>query len=353
MPFCRCTRLTFWMIQAFVIWVSIAQTASAEDKAKVESRALEHEPLEKKLSYPGESLRNGIRNLIRHHEEAITANPESLEHHVGLVDAYVMLWCFGFVPRDEVLAKISSTADAAFALDDQDATAHYALGIANLCAWNWAEADKHLLAATQIAPDLAPAQHWYALYLASGGQHHEAMKLSRKAVSLDPSPGMQTGSAAVLYFGRKWQAMIRQMESTIKKSPDFAPAYDWLGMAYVQNKQFDKSIATYEKAVELSGGLAEIVAGLGHAYALGGEESKAREVLAHLQRMDEQWYVPPVQIAYVLVGLGEYDEAFRYLDRASREHSWELVFLRTEPWFDPIRNDPRFERIEATVNFLD
>ncbi len=303
------------------------------------------------LPYPGESLRDGIQQLARHYEQNVLANPQAVVDHVGMVDAYTMLWCFGFVPRDDVLPKIKHSARQAVLLDEQDAGARTALGIVKLSQWDWAAAERELSAAVRLDPHRASSHHWYALHLAARGLHPEAMQQSEQALLLDSSLGMQVGKASIHYFGRDWPGLIKQTQHAIKQDPTFAPAHDWLGMGYVQQQRFEESIATYERAVKLSGGLAEILAGLGHAYALGGERDKAISVLQKLQRLDKQWYVPPVQIAYVHVGLGEYDEAIQMLERAYEEHSWELVFLTVEPWFDPIRTDPRFVALTKKLNF--
>ena len=303
------------------------------------------------LSYPGKTLRDGLRNLADQRQHEIVIDPKSVDAQVGLVDAYTMLWCFGFTPRDEVLPKMRVAAEQAVQLDDQDAGARTALGIVKLSHWDWAGAEKELSSAVDLDPNRAQSRHWYALYLASRGKHAEAMEQSNQAVKLDPSVGMQVGKGSILYFGHDWEGLINQMQQTVKLDPNFAPAYDWLGMGYAQEKKFAESIATYKRGVVLSGGLAEILAGLGHAYAVAGEAEKARGVLANLNQFDERWYVPPVQIAYVHVGLGEYDEAMQLLNRAYREHSWELVFLQVEPWFDPIRSDPRFIALTKKMNF--
>ncbi len=303
------------------------------------------------LAYPGENLRDGILNLAKLHEAAASEDPNSVTHQVGICEAYTMHWCFGFAPRDEVLPKMKAASHLAIALDSNDAGARTAQGIVKLSEHNWSGAELDFATAVQLDPDRAQSQHWYALYLAAMGRHTEALVHSEKAVALDNSPGMQTGLGSILYFGRDWPRMIRDLTLTTKEHPNFAYAYDWLGMAYVQEERFDESIATYEKAVELSGGLAEIVAGLGHAYGLAGKEAEAREVLQKLLALDERWYVPPVQIAYVYVGLGEHENALRMLQRASTEHSWELVFLREEPWFDPLRDDSRFQALQASLNF--
>jgi tetratricopeptide (TPR) repeat protein len=303
------------------------------------------------MQYPGKTLRDGILNLARHYESTLKKDSDSVKLYLGVADAYTMYWCFGFAPRDEVLPKIQSAAQHALALDDQDASAHKAAGIVKLSQWDWASAEEELAAAVQLDPGRASPHHWYALYLAAMGRHQEAGKHSKLALEIDSSPGMQVGRASILYFARDWEGMIHRMNRTIQGHSEFAPAYDWLGMAYVQQERFDESIATYEKAVELSEGLAEILAGLGHAYGLAGKQEQARTVLNQLQELDARWYVPPVQIAYVHVGLGEHDEAIRMLERAVEEHSWELVFLREEPWFDPLRSDPRFQEIEAKLHF--
>jgi len=64
-----------------------------------------------------------------------------------------------------------------------------------------------------------------------------------------------------------------------------------------------------------------------------------------------RWYVPPVQIAFVYVGLGERDRAVELLEKAYKERSWELVFIREEPWFDDLRSDPRFVDLVRRMHF--
>jgi len=59
------------------------------------------------------------------------------------------------------------------------------------------------------------------------------------------------------------------------------------------------------------------------------------------------------QRAVALIALGRYDEAIGCLERAvARRAGWLPPFLRVDPWFDPLREDPRFrallERIDAT-----
>jgi hypothetical protein len=47
--------------------------------------------------------------------------------------------------------------------------------------------------------------------------------------------------------------------------------------------------------------------------------------------------------------LGAADEAFAALERAVEERSDVVAFLKVEPHWDPVRSDPRFERLLAHV----
>ena len=47
----------------------------------------------------------------------------------------------------------------------------------------------------------------------------------------------------------------------------------------------------------------------------------------------------------IYIGLGDKDKAFAALEQACDERSDYLVYLRSEPWADPLRSDPRFAKL--------
>jgi Tfp pilus assembly protein PilF len=301
--------------------------------------------------YPGRKFRAALDGGLALLTAATSEHPADASNFVALADTHIMRWCFGFVVHDEAIGPAEQAARQALVLDSQSAAAHTLLGVVAMSRWHWDTAESEFQRGIERDPTRAAAHHWYALYLAAMGRHGEALRASEQAVALDPSPGMRTGLGAVLYFGRDFPRMIREMRKTVSQVPDFAPGYDWLGMAYVQQRRFDESIAAYRQAVAHSQGLAEIVAGLGHAYARAGQEPAARKVLADLQSMSDRWHIPPVQRAYVHIGLGEHDQALRLLETAYHEKSWELAFMRVEPWFDDVCDQPRFKKIVERLDF--
>jgi len=305
-----------------------------------------------------------MREAVEYYAQAAQLDPLSAPAQVGLAEAYTMLWGFGFMSRQEALPKAEAAALKAVELDPKLADARTALGALKMSEWDWAGAEAEFKQALELAPDNALSRHWYALFLAAMGRHEEALAQSTRANELQPSsPGMMTGLGSILYFARADDRMIRVMEQTVKLDPKYAPGYDWLGMAYVQVGRFDESIEVYKKGLELAGGAAEVKAGLGHAYGVdimtglghaygvAGRRAEARQILRELRALARRKHVPPVDIAFVYLGLGEKERARELLEQAYRQRSWQVAFLRVEPWVDPLRSDPRFQDLLRRLNF--
>ena len=59
--------------------------------------------------------------------------------------------------------------------------------------------------------------------------------------------------------------------------------------------------------------------------------------------MSKRRYISPYLFAVVYVGLGDKDQAFAWLDKAYQDRSFWLIWLKFEPRFDSVRDDPRFQ----------
>ena len=303
------------------------------------------------LKYPGKKFRDFFDQEIEKSMQAVKKSPDNASAQAGLAEAYINSWCYGFLSRDESLPLAKSAAIKAIQLDQNSAMIHTILGIIKLTDWDWTGAKHELKLATVMDPTNYKSRHWYSLYLAAMGQHQQAILEAKIADSLDTPVGSKIGYGSILYFAHEFEQMAELLEKAILDEPEFASLYDWLGMAYVQLKQYDKSIEVYRKAADLSDGLAEIMAGLGHAYGMAGRNAEAREVLDDMLACAKRWYVPPVQIAFVALSLGEKDHTFELLERAYKERSWELIFIRTEPWFDELHSDSRFIDLLKRIGF--
>ena len=104
-----------------------------------------------------------------------------------------------------------------------------------------------------------------------------------------------------------------------------------------------------EKAVSLSPGSPAAIGVLIRAYAHAGRRSDALRLLAELKRRREAGYVPAGAFVNAYLGLGDNEQTFYWLEQAYKEQSNILQFLKSHPYFDPIRNDPRFADLVRRV----
>jgi hypothetical protein len=69
---------------------------------------------------------------------------------------------------------------------------------------------------------------------------------------------------------------------------------------------------------------------------------EALRLIDELKRRQQTSYVPAGALINPYLALGDYDQAFAWFERAYREHSNILKFLKVHPFFDPVRADSRF-----------
>jgi hypothetical protein len=100
-----------------------------------------------------------------------------------------------------------------------------------------------------------------------------------------------------------------------------------------------------EKALSASNRSPGIVGVLIRTYAHAGRRSDARRLLAELQERRKNGYVPAGAFVNAYLGLGKNEEALASLEQAYKEQSVILQFLKTHPYFDPLRRDPRFTEL--------
>jgi hypothetical protein len=84
-------------------------------------------------------------------------------------------------------------------------------------------------------------------------------------------------------------------------------------------------------------------------HAATGRREAARKELERLKLLSREQHVSPWHPAMIHLALGEYDPALDLLEQAYRDRDWRVRLLPVEPFFDPIRTNPRFAALAAKV----
>lgn len=284
-----------------------------------------------------------LKKAIEYFNEAIEKDPTYALAYSGLADCYVVLGIFGALPPNEVMLKAKMTSMKSMAIDDTLAEPHASLAyVRAFYEWDWSGAEREFERAIELQPNYAVAHHFYSFYLAAMGRLDEAIVEEKQAHELDPiSLIISTNIGMYLYYARQYDKAIERCRKTLRMDPTFFPAHIFIGLAYEQKGMYEEAVAELEKAISLSGGDLSL-AGLGHAYAVSGKRDEAQKLLNELNEQSQQRYVSPYYMAMISAGLGEHDQSFEWLDKACKDRSGWLVFIKVDPNLDGLRSDPRF-----------
>jgi hypothetical protein len=84
---------------------------------------------------------------------------------------------------------------------------------------------------------------------------------------------------------------------------------------------------------------------------MAGRPREAQAVLDEMEALSTQRFVTSYGVALVHAGLGQTDQAFRWLDKAFDERSHWLVWLRLDPRWKSLHDDPRFAALVSRMGY--
>ncbi|NYF90060.1 tetratricopeptide repeat protein [Tunturiibacter empetritectus] len=284
-----------------------------------------------------------LEQSIGDFEDAINKDPTFAPAYLGLAQAYSNLGTvFVGVSPAETRPRAMLFARKALAIDPGLVGAHVLLANVLQREWQWAEAETEYRRALQLNPNGANAHAGLALWLVCEGRREEAIEEVQRGQELDPIEVSGGNVSWILFQAHRYDEAIRESRSALAVNPDDANTLSGLGFALIANNQPAEAIPALEKAIALSKGSPAATGVLIRAYAHAGRRDDALRLLAELKRRKETGYVPAAAFVNAYLGLGENEQAFGWLEQAYKERSNILQFLITHPYFDPVREDPRF-----------
>jgi Tfp pilus assembly protein PilF len=281
---------------------------------------------------------------IAHYRKAAGYDPAYAAAWVGMADTWSRLANAAEVPPHQVMTQAREAAAKALELDSTLADAHLlAAGIHWNYDWDWPAADREFRRAIQLDPDSSTIRNFYAQYLAQMGRFAEAFKEIEGMRTLEPlAAGSRTMEAQVYFLSRQYDRTIHLCQTVLESHADIWGLRYWLGCTYGSMGDLRRSTEILE-ALHPAGALEGRGFGmLGATYAAAGRRSDALGLLERAMQRGRQRYVSPVSIAQIHIGLGDYDEAFEWLEKGYGDRDATMTTLKVEPAFDAVRTDPRF-----------
>ena len=295
---------------------------------------------------------NDLKKSIDYFEQAIAADPNYALAYAGIADAYV--WLPGYTagtPRD-CYPKAKAAATKALQLDETLAEAHTTLALAIwLYDFDSSQAIREFQRAIELNPNYAIAHQQYGNNTLSAlGRFDDAIVEGKRAVELDPlSLVINTDMGSDYYYARRYDEAIAHLRKTLEMDSGFYIAHLVLGQVLDAKGARDEAIEECQKARALNDD-PSVLGVLGRTYGLSGNKMEAEKILDQLKELSKQRYVAAYSFALVYLGLGDKEEALRWLEKSYQDRAGsDIGFIRVDPLLDPLRSDPRFEALADKI----
>lgn len=293
---------------------------------------------------------DALQEAIQFFNQTIEIDPNNSAAYAGLADCYNMLVVYGRLRPSEGFPKAKEAAAKALEIDESSAEAHSSMAFIKFrWDWNRAETEREFQRAIKLKPAYAPAHQWYSSYLVAVERFDEAIAEAKRTEELEPLSFVASSHLGWIYYlsGRNDEA-IEQCRKILELDPSSFPARRYLGLAYEAKGMHAEAIAEFQTGVKLSGSPL-MLALLGHAYAVAGKKAEALQVLKDLEQLQEQRYVSPYTVAAIHAGLGDQEQAFKWLETAVETRDIWLMNLKVDPVFAKLRSERRFTDLLARI----
>jgi serine/threonine-protein kinase len=172
------------------------------------------------------------------------------------------------------------------------------------------------------------------------GETKEGLRLVDEARALDPlNSASHSAHAQVLFDARSYADVVSYSLKVRRESPELFKFEHLLGHSLLMLGRAKEAALAFEGNIVGQALLA----------ARSGDRDLALAKLAQMRSRDGD--MASYQYGRILAQLGDKEAAFDALDRTWEMRDADLTGLKTDPYMDPLRTDPRYAALLRKMNF--
>jgi serine/threonine protein kinase/Tfp pilus assembly protein PilF len=292
-----------------------------------------------------------FRAAAGHFERAIALDPSYAPAWAGLGDTYGALAFYHLIDASEGWPRARDAALRAVQLDENLPDAHATLALGHMFhSWNWIEAEQGFKRAIELNPSHALAHSFYGTLQGIFLRRKACLEESRRAVELEPLSllfNMNVGWA--LYQARQYSEAIRQAHHILELDPGFHEAHAIAATACERLGDFPRAARYVTGALQNLGARIDEAATLAMPLATESADAYWRSRLAMMEALPGARARAPQIFVAAHIGLGQLDEALDLMERLVQTRAGHCVFFRSDPVYEPLQGNPRYEAIIARI----
>lgn len=295
-----------------------------------------------------------VGKSVEYFEAAVREEPKYAPAHAGLASGYALLAMapIDLLPPRQAMPKAEAAARKALELDDSLAEAHAALALVqHHYHWDWKGAEASYRHAIELNPDFATAHLWYSWMLFALGRQDEAFDETELTLEIvqqtDPHRlvGVHATRAIGYYWGRDYERAVQESKKAMELDPDYFMPHFILGRAYARLGKASEALAELKHKTDSAEEIPLMAAALGLAYGTGGHTKQTQKIAQTFAAYAKKRYIPATYFGMLYAGLGDWEQALDWLEKAYEERADGLTWINVEPMFDGLRQQPRFQTL--------
>jgi TolB-like protein/Flp pilus assembly protein TadD len=298
--------------------------------------------------------KSDVERSIEYFQQAIALDPNFALAYSALAGSYNGMTAYPYMAPKQAIPLAKAAATRAIEIDPTLAEPHTALANSLACFdWNWSDAEREFKRAIELNPNDA-GTHWrYGMfYLMPIGRLEDAIAEGKRSLELEPLDLNHGANLSGMYFyARRYDEALEQAKQTYGLDANFIVGRWALSQALIEKGSYAEAIELNDNALKTDPTNPVFLRFAGIAYAKAGRRQDAEKIIERFKELGRTQYVMAYHIALIYSALGDKDKAIAELERSADEHDYLLPRIKVEPFFDPLRDDPRFDRIVKRLNF--
>jgi eukaryotic-like serine/threonine-protein kinase len=290
------------------------------------------------------------KRAIELFDKAVSLDPVYAQAWAGKARAHCAFAHWGGSSSDAEFAKAQPAIGRALALDNSLPEAYGVLGIIKAdYDWNFPESERQFLRAIEIAPESDNVNRWYASRLAGQGRSEEAIARIKTAIDLNPNSLFhQIIYGRILYFARRYDDAITQLQRVIEMDSARPVAYSLLWRSYHQKDDYSRAYESFMKFQRSIRTNDEVLKNYENSYAKNGWQGVLLRYIEILKANNAKGsYAYNLSVLSAL--LDQREQSLRYLNDAVKNRSLDIGGINGDPGLDLLRDDPRFAELVRRV----
>ena len=281
---------------------------------------------------------------MKQYGEAIELDPDFAEAHAWMA---ATLGRIAHLAGPQLAGPMRREVDLALELGPDLQWSQAVLGSwLMLFQYDWKAAEAAFQRAMEAKRRDARAHPEYGLFLVGQCRFDEAVALADEWLDLDPGVGAQFAIGWIQHKRRRYVESTEQLEFVVDHWPGFSYAPFWLACNYGFLGRSEQAVSLMHRALAAAPWHSIGRGYAGAVFGAAGAPEDARAILRSFEEIGRDGgYVDPFNLALVHVGLGEHDEALSQLERCATEGSVQNWIMAPEPFFDVLRQEPRFRDV--------